>query len=212
MTEEEAKAFVAGVVSRETIDHLRSLAEMVERWSRRINLVSPSTQRQVWSRHIADSAQLWTLRPGDRGHWVDIGSGGGFPGLVVALCAKSDGEQMVVSLIESDRRKAAFLRTASVELGLDVRIYAERAEKMASLRADVVSARAVAPLVDLMPVVHHHVLPEGVALLPKGKRWRDEWAMTSSAWSARLEVFSSVTDEDAVVLRIGNIERATGNE
>ena len=102
-------------VSRETIDDLDVLVHHLKKWNKTINLVGKSTVEDVWPRHILDSAQVWQLRPKSLGKWVDLGSGGGFPGLVLAILAKTEAPDVVFHLIESDARKCAFLRNVSRE-------------------------------------------------------------------------------------------------
>ena len=118
---------VAGIdVSRETYDNLRAFEELVRKWTVKINLISPTTIGQIWDRHIVDSVQVWAQAPENATSWVDIGSGGGFPGIVLAILAKELRPEMAFTLIESDQRKCAFLRTAARELGLNVKVLSEQ--------------------------------------------------------------------------------------
>ena len=143
-------------VSRETLTRLLAYQALLGRWQQRINLVGPATLDDFWARHAADSAQLLALA-GDRRIWLDLGSGGGFPGLVVAIMLAESGGH--VHLVESDGRKAAFLRTVIREVGVPASVHNRRAEELAmageASLADVqvISARALAPLPDLLELV-----------------------------------------------------------
>ena len=194
-------------VSRETTARLETLAALLQKWNRRINLVSSSTIPVLWSRHIADSAQLWPLRQQDEGLWLDLGSGAGFPGLVVAMLAAEFAPAMVVRLVESDERKAAFLSTVARETGLAVDVLTTRIERLAPQQADVVSARALAPLADLIGMVEKHRRPGGIGLFPKGETVHNEIADASSRWRFDCKLIPSRTDPRATILEIGATER-----
>lgn len=194
-------------VSRETLDRLESFAKLTRHWTRSINLVAPSSLDDFWVRHILDSAQLFDLAPASARVWADLGSGAGFPGLVVAILAREKRPDLRVELVESDRRKAVFLRTAAREAGVLVKVHAQRIEALKPLRADVVSARALASLDGLMDHARHHLVHGGVALFPKGVQWRDEVKTALARHRFRCEDFPSRTAADAVVLRIGDISR-----
>lgn len=191
-------------VSRETDDRLVRYADLIRVWSRRINLVAPSTIDNLAERHIADSLQLLQHRPNPGPGWVDLGSGGGLPGLVVAL-ASTSGETRF-TLVESDSRKAAFLRRAVAELHLDnTAVVSARIEALPPMSASTVSARALAPLPKLLDYVARHLAPDGTALLMKGRNWRDELVAAQQDWKFDLMVKPSTTDPDAAILQIGNL-------
>ncbi len=194
-------------VSRETEARLARFAELVRKWSPRINLVSRGGLEELWERHIVDSGQLWPHAPQGR-RWVDLGSGGGFPGLVIAILAKEARPSLRMTLVESDRRKAAFLATASREFELDVRILGERIEHVPPQNADILSARALAPLDRLLGHVKLHLAPGGRALLPKGARWREEIETARQSWTFEWDAIPSLTDPASVILSIGEIARA----
>lgn len=194
-------------VSRETSDRLDALAALVAKWTGRINLVAPSTLPQLRDRHVADSAQLWPLLPEGAATLADLGSGGGFPGLVLAVLAAEHGGPRV-TLIESDGRKCAFLRTAARELGLDVAVLDRRAEEAPPQRAAAVTARALAPLDRLLPLVARHLGEGGTALLPKGRDWAGEVeAARGAGWAFDLDARPSATDAHARVLVLTNPRR-----
>ncbi|WP_340424755.1 16S rRNA (guanine(527)-N(7))-methyltransferase RsmG [Yoonia sp. GPGPB17] len=140
---------------------LAVFGDLVAKWTPKINLIARGSVASVWERHILDSAQLYRFAPKDYEKWVDIGSGGGFPGIVMAILAKSFHPQAQFILIESDQRKAAFLRTAARECGVRVTVLAQRIENAPEQAADVVSARALTALSGLLPVAQRHLKPGG---------------------------------------------------
>lgn len=194
-------------VSRETLTKLETFAKLLGKWNARINLVAPSTIPDLWSRHILDSAQLFTHAPTDARHWVDLGSGGGLPGLVCAILAHEARPECRFTLIESDKRKSAFLMTAIRELGLSAQVLAMRVEQAAPQSADVVSARALAPLPTLLPLVVRHLAQNGTALLPKGKNHSAELAAARREWHFEHDAVESQTDPLARVLILKEIMR-----
>jgi 16S rRNA (guanine527-N7)-methyltransferase len=200
---------VAGVnVSRETFAALQSFEALVQRWNSAINLVSKSSVGSLWQRHILDSAQVFALCPPSTRSWVDLGSGGGFPGVVVAILAKELKPDLHVTLVESDLRKATFLRQAAQALSLSVSVQSKRIESVEPLRADVLSARALAPLSELLSFAEKHLSPNGSAVFLKGARYQDEIADARKAWSFDVDVKQSLSDGEAAILVIRNIHRA----
>lgn len=195
-------------VSRETMARLERYAALLEKWNPAINLVSRESLNDVWSRHILDSAQIFALLPDGARSWADLGSGGGFPGLVVAILAGEAAPDLKVTLVESDARKAAFLSTAAHDLGLSVTVRAHRIENLAPLAADVVSARALAPLTDLLAFAARHLAPGGRALFLKGATYPQERAAALAHWSFDVQTHSSKTDAAGVILSIGDIAHA----
>ncbi|MDO6590457.1 16S rRNA (guanine(527)-N(7))-methyltransferase RsmG [Loktanella sp. D2R18] len=201
---------VGGVnVSRETLDDLHRFSELVQKWTTKINLISPSTVSSLWERHIVDSAQIYASAPKIFNKWVDIGSGGGFPGIVVAIIGKVAQPNAMFILIESDQRKATFLRSAIRELDLPAKVLAERIENAAPQNADIVSARALSTLSTLLPFVERHLKPDGQAILHKGKRAREEVADAANNWRFALEDSPSLTDPDAQILIVKGISRVS---
>ncbi len=191
-------------VSRETVETLTAIQAMVAKWNPAINLVSKSTLSMAWSRHILDSVQLF--KGHSFSHWADLGSGGGFPGLVIATLAKEFTPVARVTLVEVDQRKATFLREAVRSFSLVADVKAERIEILEPLGADIVSARALAPLTVLCGYAQRHLAPSGVAILPKGAGWRDEVAEARKQWSFGLETSPSSTDPASVVLTVKEIQ------
>ncbi|MFC3613472.1 16S rRNA (guanine(527)-N(7))-methyltransferase RsmG [Lutimaribacter marinistellae] len=193
-------------VSRETNDKLRTFVALVEKWNPRINLVSRISLEEIWSRHVADSAQLYELSEGT-GHWVDIGSGGGFPGIVCAILAEQDDRFDRFTLVESDTRKSTFLRTAIRECGLKANVLNKRIESLPKLEANVLSARALADLDGLLKFSVLHLRPDGLALFPKGARWRKEVELARQSWNFDHEAVKSKTEAQAVILKLKGITR-----
>ncbi|ROU03290.1 16S rRNA (guanine(527)-N(7))-methyltransferase RsmG [Histidinibacterium lentulum] len=194
-------------VSRETLERLASLEDLVDKWTRRINLIAPDSRADIWNRHIRDSAQLVPLAPRPAGPWLDLGSGAGFPGLVVATILAEHSPDTLVTLVESDTRKATFLRTAIRTLGLDAEVRTDRAEALPPHNAAIVSARALAPLTRLLGFADRHLAAEGIALLPKGRARAPEIDEARANWDFALSETRSITDPEAAILRIERIVR-----
>ncbi|WP_439148731.1 16S rRNA (guanine(527)-N(7))-methyltransferase RsmG [Sulfitobacter sp.] len=195
---------VTDYVSRETSDKLAQFAQLVEKWTAKINLISKPSIPHIWDRHIRDSVQLYQHAPNGN-HWVDLGSGGGFPAIVLALMSQQDGRQTKFTLVESDQRKCVFLRTAIRELGLDASVINDRIEKIAPLNADILSARALANLKMLVGFANVHLAEDGVALFPKGSNWEAEDVDARKVWQYTCDPIPSETDPSAAVLRIKEI-------
>lgn len=201
MTEEEAQGwFRERYVSRETA--CLQFAHLVAAEQHHQNLVSPSSLPLIWSRHIVDSAQLLDHAPDD-GLWVDIGSGAGFPGMIVALLSHRP-----VVLIEPRRKRAEFLRCAVFELGLDSRVsvHAAKAETV-ELKAAVISARAVAPLPELLAVAAPLSTANTRLILPKGRSAREEVAAARRSWHGVFHVEPSITDADSLIIIARGVKR-----
>lgn len=199
---------VAGLdVSRETFAALQQYEELVRRWTPAINLVSKATLPDLWDRHIVDSAQIFALCPFSATSWADLGSGGGFPGVVIAILAKQLKPDLRVTLVESDLRKATFLRQAAQTLALPVTVRSSRIEVLDPLNAEVISARALAPLADLLAYADRHLAAGGVAVFPKGARYAEELAEAQKTWAFDVDAQQSLSDADAAILVIRNIHR-----
>lgn len=192
-------------VSRETRDRLSRLGALLAKWNPAINLVSRATLADSWNRHILDSAQLFEYAPPGSTKWADLGSGGGFPGLVIAVLALERAPELRVVLVESDQRKAAFLNQAAHDLGLNAEVIPQRIEVAAPLQADVVSARALAPLSQLCGFAARHLRSNGVALFPKGASHAAELDAASKEWRFDLRTHASKTDASAVIYELREI-------
>jgi len=192
-------------VSRETTARLEILLGLLAHWTARINLVAASTLPDAWARHIADSAQLYALAPPEARSWLDLGAGAGFPGLVITAIAAEKSPKLAVTLVESDHRKAAFLRTAAQKMALAPVIHAARAESLPPHKADVVSARALAPLPKLLALASPFVGQHTVCLFPKGAEVDRELTDAERDWHSRLERTPSQTHPSACILRLSEL-------
>lgn len=193
-------------VSRETSEALVLYTELLVKWTKSINLVSRNSLEGLWDRHILDSVQVYScLEPNPKTHWVDLGSGGGLPGAVIAILAREFSPNSRVTCVESDQRKATFLRTVSRETGVKFDVIDARIEKIDPLKADVLSARALAPLTNLLGFADFHMKEEGCAIFPKGIRYASEVEEAKSNWHFNYESIPSATDSNAVLLKIRDI-------
>lgn len=188
-------------VSRETLARLERFAGLLQKWSRAINLVGRSTLPEMWRRHMLDSAQLIDLLPpapqGRPRRIVDLGSGAGFPGLVLAILGAGE-----VHLIESDQRKAVFLREVIRETGVEATVHPVRIESAPAIAADVVTARALAALPELLQYAAKFLPSGGVCVFPKGKGVGKELTAARKAWKMAVERFPSRSDPGGTILRI----------
>jgi 16S rRNA (guanine527-N7)-methyltransferase len=192
-------------VSRETIARLETFAKVLLKWTAKINLVSPSTVPDIWNRHIVDSAQIYPYDPGP--HWLDLGSGGGLPGVVCAIIAAEKHPDTKFTLVESDQRKATFLRTAFRTLALEHTVLAKRVEDIAGQQASCLTARALKPLPALLPMAERHLQNDGLAIFPKGKTYGDELREAQQNWHFDVTLKPSMTDENARIIELRNIRR-----
>ena len=192
-------------VSRETLEDMRGFCRLVEKWNPAINLVSKAGSAGLWKRHILDSAQMFLIAPREASLWCDIGSGGGFPGLVIAIMAKHQAPNLEVALVESDRRKSVFLSEVARLLKLRVRVHAKRIEDLQPQNADILSARALAPLTGLCGFASRHMRPDGVAIFPKGICAEKEIQEARQSWAFDLTQHRSQTESDATVLMLRGI-------
>ncbi len=189
-------------VSRETHERLKIFENLLRKWSGRINLVSRASLDDFSRRHLDDSRQIFDAAPIGASHWADLGSGGGLPGLIVAILAAERSPEMKVTLVESDQRKAAFLMTAAREVGIKIAVIAERIEETTALHADVISARALAPLIRLLEYAERHLHASGICLFQKGISYREEFEEAQRVWDFTYEAIPSRTQAGAVILRI----------
>jgi 16S rRNA (guanine527-N7)-methyltransferase len=192
-------------VSRETLERLTVFVRLIEKWQTATNLIAPGTLPDVWQRHVADSAQLVTIFPNAR-TWLDLGSGAGFPGLVIAFLMPSSGGH--VHLVESDVRKAAFLREAIRSTAAPATVHQTRIEaalKDWAIPVDMVTARALAPLPRLLGLIAP-LRPLGIrAALPKGRGYVREIDEASQFWEFDLLKHRSRIEPEAVILELTNL-------
>ncbi|MDG1430865.1 MAG: 16S rRNA (guanine(527)-N(7))-methyltransferase RsmG [Paracoccaceae bacterium] len=195
-------------VSRETIERLEKYLALLEKWNPAINLVSKSTIKDAWSRHFIDSAQIYKHATNEWNHWADFGSGGGFPGAVIAILANELRPNATVTLVESDQRKATFLRSVLRETDIKGTVVAKRVEAIEPMSADVISARALADLPALLAFAELHGSPNATYLFPKGISWQKELTLAQESWSFNHTAITSETDPNAIILKIGDLVRA----
>ncbi len=202
LSDAERQALAPFNVSRETLARLELYWQLLLKWQRTINLVSPSTLAQAWQRHFIDSAQLLPHLP-DRGTTMDLGSGAGFPGMVLAIATGSP-----THLVESDLRKAAFLRTvARLTETSNASIHAARIEAATLPPADVITARALAPLTNLLAMAEPFTRKNTILIFPKGKSLHQELTVAKQQWHMRYDILPSCTDRRGQILRIFEAQR-----
>jgi 16S rRNA (guanine527-N7)-methyltransferase len=182
---------------------LRQFAALVSKWSAKINLVSKHDLPYLWERHIQDSLALIAHIPAGTDAAIDLGSGAGFPGLVLAIATG-----IPFTLIESDRRKAAFLLDAGRELQAPVKVLNARIEAAKPVPAPLITARALAPLDKLLALAAPHLAPGGVCLFPKGRSYEEELITAQTHWRMDVERCKNLNDADACILKLGNIHHA----
>jgi 16S rRNA (guanine527-N7)-methyltransferase len=205
--DDRAQVLAQHSVSRETSQRLDAFVDLLLTWQRKTNLIAPSTIAEVWTRHIADSLQLLRLAPAAR-HWIDLGSGGGLPGLVIACAMQAPA---LVDLVESNSKKAAFLREAARVTGAPARIHARRIEDFAGAfegQVDVVTARALAPLTALLGYVEPFLEKGAQALLLKGQDVEGELTEAAKYWKIEADFVPSQTDAKARIVVVRRVSRA----
>ena len=191
-------------VSRETLDRLQAYAELLTDWNSRHNLVSKGSLGDLWRRHFWDSAQLAPLIPAAAHTLVDLGSGAGFPGLVLAELLR---ERVAVTLYEATTKKCAFLKAAAERMDLAVKIEKVRMEDAAPRRFDVVTARACAPLDKLLGYAQNFMGPNSVCLFLKGQNLGSELTDAHKSWKMELRQIPSLTDPSGVIVELGELSR-----
>ncbi len=194
-------------VSRETLERLKIYAETLISWNKRLNLVGRSTVDDLWRRHFLDSAQLYPLFSPNSKTLLDLGSGAGFPGLVLAIMGCPQ-----VYLVESDRKKAAFLREAARVTGTQVQIHSVRIEALDPFPVDVVTARALAPLTDLLVWAEPFLGPRSTCLFLKGRNVEDELTDLREMWETEIIREPSLTDSESTVVCIRGVRRVRSSK
>ena len=189
--------------SRETLARMTIYLELLRRWQPAINLVGAATLADPWRRHFLDCAQLAARIPAGAARLVDLGSGAGFPGMVLAMLGVRG-----VDLIESDLRKAQFLREVARATGTSIGIHAERIERMPSWPADVITARALAPLPRLLVLAERVWTSDSVCLFLKGRSGAHELTEARATWHMEAEMFPSLSETTGTVLQLRGIRRA----
>jgi 16S rRNA (guanine527-N7)-methyltransferase len=189
-------------VSRETMERLRAYADLLKRWQKAVNLIAPSTLPDLWRRHMMDSAQLarWLILEPSR--LVDLGSGAGFPGLVLAILGGC-----TVELVESDSKKCTFLREVIRITEARAHVREMRIDTFSGPGFDVVTSRALAPLPRLLGYASRLLTPDGICLFLKGRRTEEELTEAGKEWNMTVERFPSQTEPRGWVIRVGDIRR-----
>jgi len=190
-------------VSRETFERLEAYCALIQKWNRSINLVSQGDHEVIWSRHVLDSLRLLPLVPKGVAGGIDLGSGAGFPGLVLALASG-----VPFSLIESDRRKAAFLVEAQRVTGAPAHVHCARIEELCLPPAPLVTARALAPLATLLGYAHRLLCPSGIALFLKGARAGQEIAAAERHWRMQVDRFDDSQHPGSTILAVSGLTPA----
>ncbi len=207
LAEERSAVLSRNAVSRETVERLDAYVTLLRTWQARINLIAPSTVPEIWTRHIEDGLVLGEKAKAVS-RWVDLGSGAGLPGIVLGiLMAEREGGS--VHLIESNDKKAAFLRTAARELNLPVTVHAERIEGCGGVlaAADGISARALASLADLFSLVAPHKREDTILWFLKGRSHESEIAEAAAHWRSNMVKHPSPVEDGSVVLEIRSLQR-----
>lgn len=184
-------------VSRETMARLETYAAALRRWNKALNLVSAASLTDLWRRHFLDSAQLLPLAPSVARVWLDLGSGAGFPGMILAMLGAPD-----VHLVESERRKCEFLRAVARDTATELKIHCRRVEDMPALNADVVTARALAPLPRLIALTGRFASADTIGLFPKGARVVDELTDLAKYPTINVERVASRSSSSGTILRV----------
>ena len=199
MTEDDAKAWIATEfdVPRETMRRLDDFAALLVSENERQNLVSRGTLPHLWARHFLDSAQLLRFVPSPDAAWLDLGTGAGFPGMIVAALHRGP-----VTMIESRRLRVDFLHRAAEVLGVSDRttVLLDRLERVAERKFDVISARAFAPMGDLLELAHRFSTEKTRWILPKGRSAQSELAAAESSWQGSFRLEPSLTDPDSGII------------
>ncbi len=190
--------------NQETNPHLQTYQALLELWQRKINLVASSTLSHLWERHFKDSFQLLPYLPKTRSTLIDLGSGAGFPGLVLAICK---GDALEVTLVEADLRKCLFLENVSRETFSAVKILRSRIEALPHLKADIITARGLAPLPRLLDYAFPLMKETSICFFLKGKEVDKEIKAAKRNWNFHLEIFPSLTDSKGRILKISRPRR-----
>lgn len=190
-------------VSRETMDKLRTYEALLKKWNKHIQVVSGADANHIWDRHILDSAQILKFET-PKMRWLDVGTGGGFPGVVLAILNQTNTK---FTFVERDKRKSAFLQQCIATLGLNAVSVSKDINALPSIGADHISARALASLKDLFELLHNQVGPGTCLILPKGRSFQLELDEARKSWVFDLHVFKSKVNKDSVILKVKDLHR-----
>lgn len=194
-------------VSRETFHMLETYKERLLLWNKKINLISKKSTNNIWDRHFLDSAQVFSALTTGQTKLLDFGSGGGFPGMVLAIIATEKLPLMRVEMVESDQRKAVFLRDTVRVLGLNSAVWSDRVEDIVEMNSDVITARALAPLKKLLFFSNRHLKKGGFCVFLKGESYKEEIKEALECWSFSIKIKESVTNPLSAMLIISDLEK-----
>ena len=192
-------------VSRETFDRLKLCQQELNEWQKKFNLVSNNSLEDSWNRHFLDSAQLFPLIPQNANTLADLGSGAGFPGMIIALMAMEKTPYLKVTLIESITKKTLYLKNLAEKTSCSVEILNQRVEQLKGRKFDVITARAMTALADLLKYANPLMKKNTVCIFPKGKSYLSEIEQAQKLWNFDYEVVPSQTNEESVILLIRHI-------
>ena len=192
-------------VSRETFDFFCEFESLLSKWNKKINLVSKNSLRDIWERHFLDSGQIINHVEASGKRWVDLGSGAGFPGLVVALLLRDRKIDCDIILVEKNMKKVFFLKEVVRKLYLNVKVLNKNIRTIETLNADILSARAFSELNELIEIAYHHQKEEGICLFLKGENYRYELDKTLNYWFFDYDVFDSHSNSSGNIIRVKNI-------
>ena len=194
-------------VSRETIDALRTFQSLVLEWNNKFNLISKSSEQNIWERHIIDSAQLYQFINNSAESLYDFGSGAGFPGVVLAIIAKEKNKNLKITLIESITKKTAFLNEVKDVLNININVINERIENLRLPTADIITSRAMSSLDKLLNYSISFTSKKTKLIFPKGEKWEEEIIKAKEKWVFDYKTIPSETNKEARILYIENIRR-----
>lgn len=194
-------------VSHETYEKLKNYQALVLEWNSKFNLISKSTETTIWERHIVDSLQLIKYITNEDKILLDLGSGAGFPGVVLAIACQEIYPDLQINLVESIGKKTAFLHAVNEQLNLNMEIHQERIEKLNIGKVDVITSRALAALPKLLDYAKPFCKKETRLILPKGENWSLENDEALMKWLYKYEVYNSDTSDVGKILRISDLRR-----
>lgn len=194
-------------VSRETMDDLKLFQNMVLEWNKKFNLISKSSEKDIWNRHILDSLQLCLFINKKDKILYDFGSGAGFPGIVIAIIGKRNFPDLKITLVESIGKKVLFLKEVDKVLDLNLNIINDRVENLKLPKADIISSRAMASLEKLLEYAKPFCSEKTTLIFPKGEKWQEEISKAEEKWVFNYKNIQSVTNDKGCILSINKIRR-----
>ncbi len=192
-------------VSRETLNSFLEYEYLLSKWNKKINLVSKKTLVDIWGRHFLDSGQIINHVDASGKRWIDVGSGAGFPGLVVALLLKDRKIDCDLILVEKNPKKVFFLNEVIRKLNLNVKVIKNNIASLESLKADILTARAFSELKELIELAHYHCNETGICLFLKGENYKAELDKTLNYWFFDYDVFNSLSNHSGKIIRVKKI-------